>query len=87
MRAGHLLLASFLTTVVNATPYDDAVKEWNSYVSDFEGQPIQKPCLPVRIPFRGDYKGMAMLVHGFSACPNQVGLAVLIPALSTNYSS
>jgi pimeloyl-ACP methyl ester carboxylesterase len=68
-----------------------ARKEWNAYMLDATVAPLQVGCTPYALPPIGSYKGTVLLIHGFSACPQQYasiakslsgqGYQVLVPLM------
>jgi pimeloyl-ACP methyl ester carboxylesterase len=50
----------------------EAAGLWSSYVAaTTSAGALQPGCEPVRVAHRGAYKGLAILFHGFTACPQQ----------------
>lgn len=44
---------------------------WQNHLTQVAQQPIQAACRPFRLPAAGRRRGSAVLLHGFSACPQQ----------------
>ncbi len=66
-----------------------ATSLWQSYVAALPLEQIQAECRPRMVPHQGAYKGVVVLFHGFTACPQQyfslseelaaAGYTVLLP--------
>ena len=57
--------------------YDKYVAAWDSYVADTMGRPqgVRQDCAPMRFPAVGpEFKGVAVVWHGFSSCPQEISL-------------
>lgn len=71
-----LLLLIFCVCFCNCVEFGKAATQaWDSYVAEvstkYASPGIQKDCVPVHYPATSAYKGVVVLVHGFSACPQQ----------------
>eukprot|EP00316_Scyphosphaera_apsteinii_P004577 CAMPEP_0119319354 /NCGR_PEP_ID=MMETSP1333-20130426/49159_1 /TAXON_ID=418940 /ORGANISM="Scyphosphaera apsteinii, Strain RCC1455" /LENGTH=493 /DNA_ID=CAMNT_0007325739 /DNA_START=352 /DNA_END=1830 /DNA_ORIENTATION=+ len=57
---------------------------WDEYTSDILARPegVQEACKPMRFPARAPYRGVAVLFHGFTSCPQE--MALLAPPLSNH---
>ncbi len=68
---------------------EKAARLWDSYVATLPLNQIQEECRPRMVPHQGAYKGVVVLFHGFTACPQQyfplseelaaAGYTVLLP--------
>lgn len=64
---------------------ENADSAWDSYVAEiqdrYQKKGIQDECKPKKVKYEGDtYKGVVLLLHGFTACPQQFD--DLIPLLT-----
>lgn len=57
--------------VIRRDRYEEGVAAWKVYTDTLVHERLQEACVPRRYPFKGSYKGMVMLFHGYSACPDQ----------------
>ncbi len=70
-------------TALSISPLGAAQPLWDAYVSEVASNPLQEGCKPVAaFPPAGAYKGVALLLHGYSACPEQFD--ELVPQLAAS---
>ncbi len=69
--------------IETSSPLGAAQPLWDDYVREVTANPIQEGCKPIAaMPPAGTYKGVALLFHGYSACPQQFD--ELIPKLTAS---
>jgi hypothetical protein len=74
--------ASPFTPVMVAASRQPFVAAWDAYTARVLGRPegVRLGCEPMRFPATSSYRGVAVLYHGFSSCPQE--MAALGPALA-----
>jgi len=85
LESRHMLFLILSAVVSNAQFGPAATEAWNDYVLQtmerWKVEGIQADCIPRRYQAHGEYKGVVVLHHGFSACPQQYfDLAPLLSA-------
>src|SRR3954462_15458738 len=44
---------------------------WQQHLESVHKTPLQAACEPFRLQAKGEHRGSIMLLHGFTACPQQ----------------
>eukprot|EP00656_Telonema_subtile_P042119 TRINITY_DN4756_c0_g5_i1.p1 TRINITY_DN4756_c0_g5~~TRINITY_DN4756_c0_g5_i1.p1 ORF type:complete len:381 (-),score=92.40 TRINITY_DN4756_c0_g5_i1:113-1255(-) len=89
--AGCLWLFLFCLLACDASPLDAAWVRYLNHSAVAAKRGLQSGCVPRRFRAQGPYRGMVVLFHGFSACPQQyddlgpllaaAGVEVLVPLI------